>query len=247
MTRKEISRINSNNNINITQGELSISQNNIFPSSSLSEVELFNTYQTWKKLSYFYANQYYKIFNKEKKINEVQNKLKLAIKTEIDKYKYMSYYLYINSLETLSKIFCASKLVFKLMDNWIIDSMMYQNDAMSKLFNKLKSISVEDILQDRGVLDKENIYSNIELDDFSEKYKLFNYNEFLFDGQTDKNKFLTPKELNSKEFDVNIEKIMRLFTNWGCTNTNFDDIYGEMITVIKNGEIQNGIITKNTF
>ena len=114
------------------------------------------------------------------KINEVQNKLKLAIKTEIDKYKYMSYYLYINSLETLSKIFCASKLVFKLMDNWIIDSMMYQNDAMSKLFNKLKSISVEDILQDSGVLDKENIYSNIELDDFSEKYKLFNYNEFLF-------------------------------------------------------------------
>ena len=485
---KEISRINSNNNINLTQGELSVSQNNIFPSSSLSEVELFNTYQTWKKLSYFYANQYYKIFNKEKKtgqkyierlkdiqknfieflsrpskkneiidqflnkyiefskkckvientkivreryledinelnetlwqtveirkneslekisnssklidqelkvcyntiekmailetqkfietinillrfftksktyqvnnqniqyyiflvedpstevlrkcdncelatydskrnkynypkanqiyknclrilmklyyylnknvfkfhekmisnhqikakttkkikmkknkkilsqqstiksnvlgnskINEVQNKLKLAIKTEIDKYKYMSYYLYINSLETLSKIFCASKLVFKLMDNWIIDSMMYQNDAMSKLFNKLKSISVEDILQDSGVLDKENIYSNIELDDFSEKYKLFNYNEFLFDGQTDKNKFLTPKELNSKEFDVNIEKIMRLFTNWGCTNTNFDDIYGEMITVIRNGEIQNGIITKNTF
>ena len=181
------------------------------------------------------------------KLNEIHNKLKLAIKTEIDKYKFISYNLYINSLETLSKIYCASKLVFKLMDNWIIDSMMYQNDAMSELFNKLKSISIEEIIQDAEVLSDDNIYLNIELDDFREKYKLFNYNEFLFDGQTNKKKFLTAEEINKSEFRINMEKILKVFTNWGSTNNTIDNNLGEIITSIRNNEIQNGIITKNGF
>ena len=37
------------------------------------------------------------------KVNEIQNKLKSAIKAEIDKYKFIIYNLYINSLESLSK------------------------------------------------------------------------------------------------------------------------------------------------
>ena len=77
---KEISRINSNNNINITQNELSTSQANIFPPLSLSEVELFKSFQIWQKFISYYTNQYYKIFNKEKKtgqkyiqrLNEIQ-------------------------------------------------------------------------------------------------------------------------------------------------------------------------------
>jgi hypothetical protein len=77
---KEISRINSNNNINTTQGDLSTSQIYIFPPMSLSEVELFKTFNIWKKFIYSYTNQYYKIFNKEKKsgqkyiqrLNEIQ-------------------------------------------------------------------------------------------------------------------------------------------------------------------------------
>ena len=178
---------------------------------------------------------------------EVQNKLKLAIKTEIDKYKFIVYNLYKNSLESLSRIFCASKLVFKLMDNWIIDSMSYQNDAMKKLFDKLKSISIEEILTDNKILNKENIYEDIELDDFSEKYKLFNFDEFLIDGQTDKKKYLSPKELNQNEFGTNIENILKLFTNWGITNANIENNFGEIINFIKNGEIQNGIITKRNF
>ena len=181
------------------------------------------------------------------KSNEIQNKLKLAIKAEIDKYKYISYNLYINSLETLSKIFCASKLVFKLMDNWIIDSMMYQNEAMNELFNKLKSISIEAILRDSHILSEENIYLNIELDDFRGKYKLFDYNEFLFDGQTDQKKFLSAEELNKEDFRTNIEKILKIFTNWTSTNSTVDNNLGEIINTIKNGEIQNGIITKNSF
>ena len=178
---------------------------------------------------------------------EVQNKLKLAIKIEIDKYKFIVYNLYKNSLESLSKIFCASKLVFKLMDNWIIDSMMYQNEAMQKLFNKLKSISIEQIISNNKILNKENIYENIELDDFKEKYKLFNFNEFLLDGVTDKRKYLSPNELNQKDFGNNIEIILKLFTNWGITNTNIENNFGEIINFIKNGEIQNGIITRRTF
>ena len=181
------------------------------------------------------------------KTNEIQNKLKSSIKTEIDKYKYISYNLYINSLETLSKIFCASKLVFKLMDNWIIDSMAYQNEAMSELFSKLKSISIEEIIEDSEVLSEENIYLNIELDDFREKYKLFNYNEFLFDGQTDKKKFLIAEEINKEDFGINVEKILKIFTNWGCINSPMENNFGEIISSIKNSEIQNGIISKNSF
>ena len=181
------------------------------------------------------------------KLAETQNKLKSAIKTEMEKYKYISYHLYINSLETLSKIYCASKLVFKLMDNWVIDSMMYQNRAMNELFNKLKAISIEEIISNREILNKENIFQNLELDNFSKRYKLFNYNDFLFDEQTDRKKYLSAEELNQKEFGINIETILKLFTNWGTTSANIESNFGEIIQVIKNGEMQNGIITKNTF
>ena len=181
------------------------------------------------------------------KVNEVQNKLKSAIKAEIDKYKFIAYNLYNNSLESLSKIFCASKLVFKLMDSWVIDAMTYQNDAMNELFNKLKSISIEKIIENNEVLDEENIYSNIELDDFREKYKLFDYNAFLFGDQINNKKFLKTEDMLNGEFGINIEKILKIFTNWGNINSVTGNNFGEIITVIKNSEIQNGIITKNTF
>ena len=180
------------------------------------------------------------------KLVDIQNKLKLSIKAEIDKYKYISYNLYINSLETLSKIFCASKLVFKLMDNWVIDSILYQNNALTALFNNLKSISIKEIIQDSNLLNEDKILK-IELDDFRERYELFNYKEFLFDGKTDKKKFLTAKEINEKEFGINIEKILKIFTNWGSTNNTIDNNLGEIIALIKNSEIQKGIITRNSF
>ena len=53
--------------------------------------------------------------------------------------------------------------------------------------------------------------------------------------------------MNQKEFGNNIEIILKLFTNWGCTNTNMENNFGEIINFIKNGEIQNGIITRRTF
>jgi len=76
---------------------------------------------------------------------------------------------------------------------------------------------------------------------------LFNYNEFLFDGQTDKKKFLTAEEINKGDFGVNVEKILKIFTNWGCTNSTIDNNFGEIIALIKNSEIQNGIIPKSSF
>ena len=179
------------------------------------------------------------------KVNEVQNQLRLSIKAEIEKYKYIIYNLYINSLEALSKIYCASKLVFKLMDDWVIDSLQYQNNAMNAVFNKLKNYSIEDILKNRNLLSEENIYKNIELDDFSKKYILFNYDNFLSDGKSDENRNLSIEELNNKEISKNILKIFKLFTNFGNNSSN--NIFGEIITSIKNCEIQNGIIKKSSF
>ena len=179
------------------------------------------------------------------KTNEVQNQLKLAIKAEIEKYKYIIYNLYINSLETLSKIFCASKLVFKLMDDWIIDSLQYQDNAMGTIFNKLKNYSIEEIIKNKNLLSEENIYKNIELDDFSKKYILFNYNDFLLDGKSDENQNLSIDELNNKDIANNIIKIFKLFTNFGNNNNN--NTFGEIISVIRNNEIQKGIIKKSSF
>ena len=179
------------------------------------------------------------------KANEVQNQLRLAIKAEIDKYKYIIYNVYINSLEALSKIYCASKLVFKLMDDWIIDSLQYQNNAMSAVFSKLKNYSIEDIIKNKNLLSEENIYKNIELDDFSKKYILFNYDNFLSDGKFDENRNLPLEELNNKEISKNILKIFKLFTNFGNNSSN--NIFGELISSIKNCEIQNGIIKKSSF
>lgn len=179
------------------------------------------------------------------KSNEVQNQLKLAIKTEIDKYKYILYNLYIISLEALSKIFCASKLVFKLMDDWVIDSLQYQNNAMNEIFNKLKKYSMEDIIKNKNILSEDNIYKNIELDDFSKKYKLFDYDSFLSNGESDEKQNLTIDELNNKELSKNIIKIYNIFSNVGNTNSN--NIFGEIISIIKDNEIQKGIIKKSTF
>ena len=179
------------------------------------------------------------------KTNEVQNQLKLSIKAEMEKYKYIIYNIYINSLETLSKIYCASKLVFKLMDNWIIDSLQYQNNAMKAIFTKLKSYSIDDILKNKNLLSEDNIYRNIELDDFSKKYILFNYNDFLSDGKSDENQNLSIEELNNKEIAKNIMKIFKLFTNFG--NSSNDNIFGELISTIRESEIQKGIIKKSSF
>ena len=178
------------------------------------------------------------------KTNEVQNQLKLSIKAEIEKYKYIIYNLYINSLENLSKIYCASKLVFKLMDSWIIESMQYQNNSMSNIFNKLKNYSIDDILTNKNLLEEENIYKSIELDDFSKKYILFNYNDFLSDGLSNENQNLSIEELNNREISDNIMKIFTIFTNFG-NNTN--NIFSELISNIKENEIQKGIIKKSSF
>ena len=178
------------------------------------------------------------------KTNEVQNQLKLAIKAEIEKYKYIAYNYYIISLEALSKIFCASKLVFKLMDDWVIDSLQYQNNAMNIIFNKLKNYSIDDIIKNKNILSEENIYKNIELDDFSKKYILFNYDDFLSDGKSDENQNLSIEELNNRELSKNIIKIFKLFTNFGI---NINNIFGEIIMYIKTYEIQKGIIKKSTF
>ena len=179
-----------------------------------------------------------------KKVDEVQIQLKMAIKSEIEKYKYIIYNLYINSLETLSKIYCASKLVFKLMDDWIIDSLQYQNNAMTAIFNKLKSYSIEDILKNKNLLSEESIYKNIELDDFSKRYSLFNYDNFLSDGKSDENQELSVEELNIREITNNIVKIFKLFTNFG---NNISNIFGDIINIIKNNEIQKGIIRRGSF
>ena len=40
---------------------------------------------------------------------------------------------------------------------------------------------------------------------------------------------------------------MKIFTNWGITTGNIGNNFGEIIILIKNCEIQNNIITRNTF
>ena len=188
-------------------------------------------------------------FNNIPKTNEVQCQLKYAIKAEIEKYKYIIYNLYIISLEALSKIFCASKLVFKLMDDWVADSMQYQDNAIGSIFSKLKNISIEEILNNKNVLSEENICKNVELDNFSKKYIMFNYDDFLSDGKSDENSNLSIDELNNKDIGININKIYKLFSNIcdSNNNNNINSNFGELITLIKENEIQKGIIKKTTF
>ena len=200
-----------------------------------------------KQLSSANKTQFNNIGNP--KTNEVQCQLKLTIKAEIEKYKYIIYNLYINSLETLSKIFCASKLVFKLMDDWVADSIQFQDNAIGAIFNKLKKFSIEEIISNKNILSEDNIYKNIELDDFNKKYIMFNYDDFLSDGKSDENKNLSIDELNNKDIGNNINKIIKIFSNIDNNNSNNinNSTFGELIALIKDNEIQKGIIKKTTF
>ena len=55
------------------------------------------------------------------------------------------------------------------------------------------------------------------------------------------------EELNKNEFVINIEKILKIFTNLGITTNNIGNNFGEIIMLIKSCEIRNNIITRNTF
>ena len=55
------------------------------------------------------------------------------------------------------------------------------------------------------------------------------------------------EELNKNEFGINIEKILKIFTNLGITTNNIGNNFGLIIMLIKSCEIQYNIITRNTF
>ena len=50
------------------------------------------------------------------------------------------------------------------------------------------------------------------------------------------------EELNKNEFGINIEKILKIFTNLGITTNNIGNNFGEIIMLIKSCEIRNNII-----
>ena len=162
------------------------------------------------------------------KSTENQNPFINSIKIEIDKYRYIIYNLYMNLLENLTKIFYSSKLVFQLMNDWVIDSIQYQNNAMNFLQHQLKTIKISEI-------EKKSHFINVELDNFSNKYKAFNYDDFILSNT------IESKISNVEEEKLNIIKIYEFFNNVDdVNNCNF-------ISLIKKNEIQNGLIRKFTF
>ena len=178
-------------------------------------------------------------FNSNSKI-EIQNRIRFVIKSYMKKYKNKIYFLYMNALEDLSKIYCPFKQIIKLMDEWIILSMELQINNINKTIKELDIIN--SYKNNKINNDKEDIEKNIVDLIIAENSELYNYkftginhNDFtLFD----QNKFLGVLSLD----------------NAGNINTE-DDYFKvceyikeyDIIVKLRSGEIQKGIITLDKF
>ena len=177
-------------------------------------------------------------YNQNTKV-DLQNQIRFAIKSHIKKYKNKVYNLYMNSLEDLSKIYCPFKQIIKLMDEWIILSMELQINNINKAIKELDLTNnyrintnnpdekIEKSIVDLIISENDEFYNyeftGINPDDFA-----------LFD----QNKFLGIYEIDKKE---------SIYTN--------DDYYKiyeyikefDILTKLRNSEIQKGIITQDKF
>ena len=174
---------------------------------------------------------------------DFQSQIRNIIKTYINKYKYEMYNLYLNTLENLSKIYCPFKQVIKLMDSWIILSMELQNKKIKeilKIFDLTNSYKRETNIDcDKKLC--EQIEKNIVDSIISEDNNIYNYeyngisnDEFVL---FNKNKFLgiSDFDLRKNETDDDCLKLYDLFKEL------------DILTKLKNNEIQRGIITKLKF
>ena len=152
--------------------------------------------------------------------------IKNAIKVEINKYKYRINFLCSYGMKNLHVIFTVSQRIFDTMDEWIIDSVKLQNDAMNDVINHLRKV-VE--------FAKANDMTRItELDDFSKMYKLIDVNTLINEEQ---------------EVDITKEKDIEDDNDVVYSDDSFSvAFFGNVVLPhIKEYEIQHNIINKENF
>ncbi|MCQ2817297.1 MAG: hypothetical protein MJ252_08540, partial [archaeon] len=119
------------------------------------------------------------------------NEIKETIENEKNKFKFRIATVKEYAIAVLKNITLISTNTYNLIDEWIIDSVSYQNKAMNNLIQHLTSIV------DSG----SNMQWDFELDSFSNKFKM---NTFRFDTDTFFSELNTTDEYddyNSREID----------------------------------------------
>jgi hypothetical protein len=172
---------------------------------------------------------------------DLQNQIKSVIKIYMGKYKYNIYNLYVNTLENLSKIYCPFKQVISLMDSWIVLSMELQNKNIREnlsildLTKKYKRNEANDIkLNEQIEKDIVNLIIKDHNDLFNFQYKGINPDDFiLFDIK----KYLGVSDVGGGKnvTDIDFLKIYDFFKE------------NDVLTKLRNNEIQKGIIIKSKF
>ena len=173
------------------------------------------------------------------------NQIKTIIRIYINKYKFEMYNLYVNTLENLSKIYCPFKQVIKLMDYWIILSMELQNKKIKEAlkildltnnYKKDANNKADKDINNNNDIEKKIVESMIKDDNNIYNYEFIGINndEFVL---FDKNKFLGISNINEGKYETD-DDCLKLY-----------DLFKELniLTKLRNNEIQKGIITKSKF
>jgi hypothetical protein len=181
------------------------------------------------------------IYNPNAKV-DLSKQIKNSIKTHIKKYKYKVYILYLITLENLSKIFCPFKQIIKLMDDWIVLSMELQNKSIVdtiKFLDITNKYKVDNDKIDKKVseqIEKEivNLITKEDNDLYNFEYNGIDSNKFIL---FDTNKYIAASNIEEKldELDNDCLKIYEIFKEF------------DIISKLRNNEIQKGIITKSNF
>ena len=181
------------------------------------------------------------IYNPNTKM-DLSKQIKNSIKTHIKKYKYKVYILYLITLENLSKIFCPFKQIIKLMDNWIVLSMELQNESIEdtiKFLDITNKYKVDNDKLDKKVseqIEKDivNLITKEDNDLYNFEYKGIDSKKFIL---FDTNKYISSSGIGEKldEPDNDSLKIYEIFKEF------------DIISKLRNNEIQKGIITKSNF
>lgn len=148
---------------------------------------------------------------------ESDEMVKNSIKSEIMKFKFRISMLCSYGIFNLKRIFSVSKKVFDTMDEWIIDSVKYQNDAMNEIIEHLRSVISKAKVHE--------ISKTVEMDDFHSKYQIINVNELLLNEAN---------IITRKNSDV-------------TDNSFSANYFGFLVQAIKDLEIQHNIISKSSF
>ena len=173
---------------------------------------------------------------------DLSNQIKNTIKIHMKKYKNNMYNLYMISLENLSKIYCPFNQVLKLMDDWIILSMELQNKKIKEtikyldLTNNFKSDGDNINKKLNNKIEKEIVESIIKEDNdiYNYEYSGINQDEFIL---FDINKYIGISNLVQTENHTD-DDCLKLYDI-------FKDL--DILTKLRNNEIQKGIITKSKF